>query len=94
MPPGAARWPVQPRPGAYGGQGLARPSQFLPLNQPRFLQAFVRLWEEHVEGFTQRRPPRSSRDDARTQLWRQRLHARPAAAENGALSDRVAATRR
>ncbi len=42
---------VQPRDRDYGGLGLARPSQFLPLLDPSFIPKFEAEFEEHIPGF-------------------------------------------
>mmetsp|Transcript_18608 Transcript_18608/g.53469 ORF Transcript_18608/g.53469 Transcript_18608/m.53469 type:complete len:313 (-) Transcript_18608:1696-2634(-) len=42
---------IQPRDRDYGGLGLARPSQFLPLLDPSFIPKFEAEFEEHIPGF-------------------------------------------
>ena len=42
---------VQPRDRDYGGLGLARQSQFLPLLDPSFIPKFEAEFEEHIPGF-------------------------------------------
>ena len=42
---------IQPRNRDYGGIGLARPSMFLPLNDPSFIPKLEQEFAEHVPGF-------------------------------------------
>jgi hypothetical protein len=42
---------IQPRNRDYGGIGLARPSMFLPLNDPSFVPKLEQEFAEHVPGF-------------------------------------------
>jgi hypothetical protein len=45
---------AQPLPRHYNGQGVARPSDFVPISDGAFMPAFEALWAHHIEFGTNR----------------------------------------
>ena len=65
---------LQPRARDYNGQGLARPSIFLQLNDPSFLPKLELEFGEHIEGFFGRAKTKSAKkQEARGMLWKRCL---------------------
>ncbi|EJK55869.1 hypothetical protein THAOC_24341, partial [Thalassiosira oceanica] len=65
---------LQPRARDYNGQGLARPSIFLQLNDPSFLPKVELEFGEHIEGFFGRTKTRSSKkQETKGMLWKRCL---------------------
>jgi hypothetical protein len=62
---------IQPRNRDYGGIGLARPTMFLPLNDPSFVPKLEQEFAEHVPGFfgkTHTKAAKKQKDSG--MLWR------------------------
>ena len=72
---------LQPRTRDYNGQGLARPSLFLPLNDPSFIPKLELEFSEHIEGFFGRSKTKAVKrqmvkDEEKMMLWQKRLAAK------------------
>lgn len=63
---------IQPRRNDYGGIGLARPSLFLPLDDPSFIPKVEEEFAEHVPGFFGKQRTKAMKKQLNGQmLWRQ-----------------------
>lgn len=72
--PSKAKWNetgIQPRRNDYGGIGLARPSLFLPLNDPSFIPKIEEEFTEHIPGFFGKQRTKAMKKQLNGQmLWR------------------------
>ena len=65
---------LQPRARDYNGQGLARPSIFLMLDDPSFVPKLELEFGEHIEGFFGRTKTKSAKkQETRGMLWKRCL---------------------
>jgi hypothetical protein len=68
---------MQPRKRDYNGQGLARPSIYVPFDDPGFGPKVMMEFEEHVPGFFGKAKKRAAKRQAdKDMLWRKCLRAR------------------
>ena len=62
---------LQPRKGDYNGQGLARDSLFIALNDPSFVPLFNEQFMEHVDGFFGKAKTKGMKKEAnKNTLWK------------------------
>ena len=78
---------LQPRTRDYNGQGLVRPSLFLPFNDPSFVPKLELEFHEHVPGFFGKAKKKASKKDEDMMLWKKCLKAKVKGA--GGAKDRV-----
>lgn len=72
---------MQPKRKAYGGMGLARPSEVLILGTSGFMERFLHLYHEHVDGFTGKAFAKARRREmSQGMLWRVKLREKHGAA--------------
>ena len=65
---------LQPRTRDYNGQGLARPSLYLPLNDAAFIPRLEEEFAEHIPGFFGKSKTASvKKQKGEEMLWKQRL---------------------
>jgi hypothetical protein len=67
---------LQPRIRDYNGQGLARPSLFLPLNDPSFIPRLEEEFAEHIPGFfgiAKKKAGKRQKAEEEGMLWRRCL---------------------
>lgn len=67
---------LQPRIRDYNGQGLARPSMYLPFNDPAFVPKLEEEFSEHIPGFfgkAKKGAGKRQREEEDVMLWRRRL---------------------
>lgn len=68
---------LQPRRRDYNGQGLVRPSLFLPLNDPSFVPKLEFEFAEHIDGFYGKAKTKSAKKQSdENMLWRRCLKAK------------------
>lgn len=67
---------LQPRVRDYNGQGLVRPSLYLPFHDPSFLPKLELEFEEHVPGFFGKAKKKAAKKDEDMMLWRKCLKAK------------------
>lgn len=68
---------LQPRIRDYNGQGLVRPSLFLPLNDPSFVPKLELEFAEHIPGFFGKAKTKAAKKQSdENMLWRRCLKAR------------------
>lgn len=60
---------IQPRKRDYGGIGLARPSLFLPNNDPAFLPRLEEEFKEHIPGFFGKKQRAKAAKKQNKMLW-------------------------
>lgn len=81
---------LQPRIRDYNGQGLVRPSLYLPFNDPSFVPKLEMEFHEHVPGFFGKAKKKASKKDEDMMLWKKCLKAKVMeAGEGGGAKDRV-----
>lgn len=66
---------LQPRIRNYNGQGLVRPSLFLPFNDPSFVPKLELEFHEHVPGFFGKAKKKAKKDED-MMLWKKCLKAK------------------
>jgi len=68
---------LQPRIRDYNGQGLVRPSLFLPLNDPSFVPKLELEFAEHIPGFFGKAKTKAAKKQSdENMLWRRCLKAK------------------
>ena len=68
---------LQPRIRDYNGQGLVRPSLFLPLNDPSFVPKLELEFAEHIPGFFGKAKTKAAKKQAdENMLWKRCLKAK------------------
>ena len=67
---------LQPRIRDYNGQGLVRPSLYLPFNDPSFVPKLELEFHEHVPGFFGKAKKKASKKDEDMMLWKKCLKAK------------------
>jgi hypothetical protein len=68
---------LQPRVRDYNGQGLVRPSLYIPFNDPSFVPKLEIEFEEHVPGFFGKAKKKAAKKQAdQDMLWRRCLKAK------------------
>ena len=68
---------LQPRIRDYNGQGLVRPSLFLPLNDPSFVPKLELEFAEHIPGFFGKAKTKSAKKQSdENMLWKRCLKAK------------------
>jgi len=80
---------LQPRTRDYNGQGLVRPSLYLPFNDPSFVPKLELEFHEHVPGFFGKAKKKASKKDEDMMLWKKCLKAKVKGAGVGGTKDRV-----
>jgi hypothetical protein len=75
---------LQPRVRDYNGQGLVRPSLYIPLDDPAFVPKLEVEFEEHVAGFFGKSKKKAAKKDE-DMLWRRCLKAKEAEEEGGTM---------
>jgi hypothetical protein len=74
---------LQPRIRDYNGQGLVRPSLYLPFNDPSFVPKLELEFHEHVPGFFGKAKKKASKKDEDMMLWKKCLKAKVTGAGGG-----------
>jgi hypothetical protein len=75
---------LQPRRRDYNGQGLVRPSLFLPLNDPSFVPKLELEFAEHIDGFYGKAKTKSAKKQSdENMLWRRCLKAKEVEGDGG-----------
>jgi hypothetical protein len=67
---------LQPRIRDYNGQGLVRPSLYLPFNDPSFVPKLELEFHEHVPGFFGKAKKKASKKDEDMMLWKKCFKAK------------------
>ena len=75
---------LQPRVRDYNGQGLVRPSLYIPLDDPAFVPKLEMEFEEHVAGFFGKSKKKAAKKDE-DMLWRRCLKAKEEEEEGGTM---------
>lgn len=75
---------LQPRIRDYNGQGLVRPSLFLPLNDPSFVPKLELEFAEHIPGFFGKAKTKAAKKQSdENMLWKKCLRAKGEEEEEG-----------
>lgn len=68
---------IQPRTRDYNGQGLVRPSLYIPFDDPSFIPKFELEFEEHIMGFFGKSKTKAAKKQSdEKMLWRRCLKAK------------------
>ena len=68
---------IQPRTRDYNGQGLVRPSLYIPFDDPSFIPKFELEFEEHIPGFFGKSKTKAAKKQSdEKMLWRRCLKAK------------------
>eukprot|EP00040_Diaphanoeca_grandis_P028787 m.167214 g.167214 ORF g.167214 m.167214 type:complete len:281 (+) comp31459_c0_seq1:230-1072(+) len=70
---------LQPNLKGYGGMGYAKPSAWIDLRDDEFMEKYLTLYEEHVEGFSGKAFQKARRRElSQDMLWRVKLREKQA----------------